>query len=907
MQYLSDLDDKEKEQMENQNSNVETETEDEYAPDEELFRAFKPAQTKVEEDDEEDENIPQNKPEYVVQSQILNEPTKGIDIRAIQKEMKTSFLEYSMSVIVSRALPDARDGLKPVHRRILYDMSELNITHNSQHRKSARIVGDVLGKYHPHGDSSVYEAMVRMAQDFSMRYPLVDGHGNFGSIDGDEPAAMRYTEARMSKLAGEMLEGIKKDTVDFVDNYDASEVEPSVLPARFPNLLVSGGSGIAVGMATSIPPHNLGETIDATIALARNPEISIEDLMKYLPGPDFPTGATILGTAGIKSAYETGKGSITVRSVARVEEFANGKSKIIVTEIPYEVKKTAIVEKIAELVKNKVIEGIADLRDESSREGIRIVIDVKKNHNPHVLLNKLYRQTNLQTNYNANLVALVNGEPKLLNLKQALEVYLNHYETVETRRLQFDLNKALERLHILEGLKIAVENIDEVIAIIKKSKTDAEAQSNLSKRFALSEKQTKAIVDMRLGRLTGLAIENMNAEIAELNIEIAQIQKLLSDRSELLELIIQQLLQTKEKYSDKRRSIINMSAQGTISDEDLIPRKDIVITTSTKGFVKRMDLEEYKTQKRGGVGSSTMKTYEDDDIASIVNTNTHIDLLLFSNLAKVYRIRAHEIPDLSRQSKGVAFVNIVPSLNVKDGEKIISILPVDKYEEEKYLFTATKNGIIKKTRLWEYERINANGKLAFNLHEGDELIRASILSDNELVLLANNEERVIKFESSDFRPISRTATGVKGISLDNKQSVVSASSSAEGEFILTVGSQGYGKVTHESLFRLVKRGGKGVKGINSNLAGNLVFARFVNLQDELLIITNSGLTIRSSILDLSVSGRSAKGVKLIDLKKNDYIQAIEIIKIDENTDPEAYAQAQQRFNEIKEKLSLESE
>ncbi|RMX35832.1 DNA gyrase subunit A [Mycoplasmopsis fermentans] len=884
--------DKEKEyksklNQEEEKENAIEELDEDYIPDEELFVAFKPQKEETKVIEGEEEEVPQNKDNYVVQPQLLDAPKDGIHPVEVHKEMKNSFLEYAMSVIVSRALPDARDGLKPVHRRILFDMNELGITFGSQHRKSARIVGDVLGKYHPHGDSSVYEAMVRMAQDFSMRYPLVDGHGNFGSIDGDEAAAMRYTEARMSKLAAEMLEGIKKDTVDFVDNYDASEKEPSVLPSRFPNLLVSGGSGIAVGMATSIPPHNLGETIDATIALANNPEIDIYGLMEFLPGPDFPTGAMILGNAGIKDAYLTGKGSIPIRSIAKIEEYSNGKSKIIVTEIPYEVKKTAIIEKIAELVKDKQIEGIADLRDESSREGIRIVIDVKKNVNPHVLLNKLYRQTNLQVNYNVNFVALVDGEPKVLNLKQALEVYLRHQEEVVTRRLKFDLIKAKDRLHILEGLKIAVENIDEVIAIIKKSKTDGEAQANLAKRFNLTEKQTKAIVDMRLGRLTGLAIENMLEEMAELRKEIERIEFILANHSELIKLIVKELTEIKEKYNDKRRTQINYEIQGTITDEDLIPQRDIVITTSAKGFVKRMDLEEYKTQRRGGVGIGTMKTYDDDDIASILTTTTHTDLLLFSNHARVYRVRAHEIPELSRQSKGVAFINIIPSLRVKEGERIVSMLPVDTYDEDHYLFTATKNGIIKKTRLTEYERINANGKYAFNLREGDELIRAMIITDEDLILLANDEERIVKFQAIDFRPISRTATGVKGITLDSHQTVSSTSTSQEGELILTIGKKGFGKLTHHSLFRLIKRGGKGVKGINSKLAGDIVFARFVNPQDELLIITTSGLTIRTAISQISQTGRAAKGVKIINLKKREEIQAVEIIKIDEKTDPEA--------------------
>ncbi|AIA29402.1 DNA gyrase subunit A [Mycoplasmopsis californica] len=850
---------------------------EEFLPEEELFVAFKNETAQTETNDDEEE-IPQNKEDYVVQSQIIDAPQEGLHPVQIDKEMKNSFLEYAMSVIVARALPDARDGLKPVHRRILFDMSELGITHNSQHRKSARIVGDVLGKYHPHGDSSVYEAMVRMAQDFSMRYPLVDGHGNFGSIDGDGAAAMRYTEARMSKVASEMLEGIKKDTVNFVDNYDASEKEPVVLPSRFPNLLVTGGSGIAVGMATNIPPHNLVEAIDATIAVAKNPDITIDEIMHHMPGPDFPTGAIIVGNSGIKDAYSTGRGSITIRSVARVEEFANGRSRIIVTEIPYEIKKTAIIEKIAELVKDKVVEGISDLRDETNREGIRIVIDVKRNINPHVLLNKLYRQTNLQVNYGVNFVALVDGEPKLLNVKQAIEVYLKHQEEVVTRRLKFDLEKAKDKLHVLEGLKIAVENIDEVIAIIKKSKNDAEAQKSLGERFSLSERQTKAIVDMRLGRLTGLAIENMITEMNTLIAEIQYIESILADRDKLIELIISELKEIKEKYSDSRRSQINLELGAKITDEDLIPQRNVVITTSTKGYVKRIDLNEYKLQRRGGVGITTMKTYEDDDVASLVTCSTHTDLLLFSNHARVYRIRAHEVPEMSRQSKGVPFINLVPSLNVKENEKIISILPIDDYDSSRYLFTSTKHGIIKKTKLSEYSTIHASGKYAFKLQDGDELVRAMIIDEEAIVILANNNDRVVKFLSSDFRPLSRTATGVKGINLGEDEEVISASSNNEGDYVLTIGALGYGKLTHHDEFRLVKRGAKGVIGIKASSAGKIVFSRFVNQDDELLIITSGGLTIRIPVSQISEIGRNSKGVKIINLKNNEHIKGVEVIK-----------------------------
>ncbi|WP_306428734.1 DNA gyrase subunit A [Mycoplasma sp. 2045] len=841
-----------------------------------IFRKKQPVVEQVEEEEE----LPQNNDEYQVQSQIIESPTEGLIPIVIDNEMKQSFLEYSMSVIVSRALPDARDGLKPVHRRILYDMSELGITPGSQHRKSARIVGDVLGKYHPHGDSSVYKAMVRMAQDFSMRYPLVDGHGNFGSIDGDSAAAMRYTEARMSKIASEMLEGIKKDTVDFVDNYDGSEKEPTVLPSRFPNLLVSGSSGIAVGMATEIPPHNLGESIDAAIALAKNPEITVRELMQHIKGPDFPTGAIILGTKGILEAYETGRGSIPVRSKCEVIEQPNGKSKIIIREIPYAIKKTTIIEKIAELHKAKVVEGITDLRDESNREGIRLVIDVKKGVNPHILLNKLFQKSNIQTSFNFNLVAIVNGEPKTLNLKQALEVFIEHQKDVVSRRLKFDLNKAEERAHILAGLKIAVSNIDEVVKIIKQSKTDAEAQEKLSSRFNLTERQTKAILEMRLSRLTGLNIEKMDLEISELNVEIAHYKDILSSEEKLINQIVLELEEIKEKFNDKRRTVIDESAVGVISDEDLIHEREIVITSSSKGYVKRIDLDEYNTQRRGGVGSVSMKTYEDDDIAMIIHASTHTNLLLFSNIGKVYVLRGHQIPEGSKQSKGVPFVNILSGLDVENGEKIISILNVDKFSDDQYLVTVTKQGMFKKSDLKLFANIRKNGLIAFKLKEGDQLVRAFVIGNEESVLIANNYRNVCMFKSDDIRPLSRNSLGVKGIKLDDNQEVVSASSDSEGSLILTLGEKGFGKLTDKEQFRLTRRGSKGVAGIDSNKAGNLVFARFVNTNDELLVITSSGSTIRTQINQISETGRNAKGVKIINLKDNDSIVAVEVISQD---------------------------
>ncbi|WP_027120999.1 DNA gyrase subunit A [Mycoplasma leonicaptivi] len=866
----------------NENDKVTLETNQEYEYEENNRMIFKNKKNQVVvNDDEDEEDIPQNKEEYKVTSQIISEPTDGLFPKLLDDEMKTSFMEYAMSVIVSRALPDARDGLKPVHRRILYDMSELGITSSSQHRKSARIVGDVLGKYHPHGDSSVYDAMVRMAQDFSMRYPLVDGHGNFGSIDGDQAAAMRYTEARMAKLSNEMLDGIKKNTVDFADNYDGSEKEPVVLPSRFPNLLVSGASGIAVGMATEIPPHNLGEVIDATIAYAKNNDIDILELMKYIKGPDFPTGATILGTKGIYDAYTTGRGSITVRSKANIIENANGKSKIIVTEIPYAIKKTSIIQKIVDLYKDKIIEGISDLRDESNREGIRIVIDVKKGVNPHILLNKLYQKSYLQMTYSANIVALVKGEPKLLNLKEILNVYLEHQKEVVTRRLQFDLEKALERAHILEGLKIAVDNIDEVVAIIKSSKTDKEAQDRLANRFNLSEVQTKAILDMNLRRLTGLNIEKMQQELDELYSEIKYYKSILEDQDKLVNLIIDELSAIKDKYNDARRTEIDNSSAGKISDEDLIPQKDIIITCSVKGYVKRINLEEYNTQNRGGVGSISAKTYDDDDISMIIKANTHTDLFLFSNHGKVYSLRGYQIPEGSKQSKGTPFINIIETINVNEGEKIISIIDVGNVYETHYLATITKQGIFKKTPLNLFNNVRRNGLKAFGLQEGDELVNAFVVADGDNILVANNDKNITLFNIDSVRSLGRTAKGVKAIKLEENQYVINGSSNKDGKLILSLGSKGFGKITDESEYRVTKRGAKGVSGLNSSKAGNLVFASYVNLTDELLVITSSGTTIRLKINQISETSRNTKGVKVINLKDGDNIVAVEVIRLSE--------------------------
>lgn len=830
--------------------------------------------------EEDEEIIPQNNEEYQVKSQLIDEETEFLAPINVSQEMRKSFLEYAMSVIVSRALPDARDGLKPVHRRILYSMSELGVTSSDPFKKSARIVGDVLGKYHPHGDSAIYESMVRMAQDFSLRYPLIDGHGNFGSIDGDEAAAMRYTEARMSKIANEMIDGLKKNTVDFIQNYDGSEMEPLVLPARFPNLLISGSVGIAVGMATNIPPHNLSEVIDGVIALARNPEITIDELIHYVKGPDFPTGATILGKKGIVDAYKTGRGSIITRSKTHIEVLKNGKSRIIVTEIPYEVKKPAMIEKIAMLVKEKRIEGITDLRDETSRKGIRIVIELRKNIVPEVLLNQLFKLTNLQTNYSVNMIALVNNEPKLLNLKQVLEVYLNHQINVVSRRIQFDLEKAEARAHILDGLKIAVNNIDEIIKIVRNSKTDNEAQEKIMASFNLTDKQAKAITDMRLGRLTGLAIEKMNEELDELNRAISEFKEILSNKSKLIQLIIDELTIIKEKYGDERRTEIDLNNFGDISDEDLIPEKNILITMSAKGYVKRIPLIDYKVQRRGGVGSSTQTTYNDDDVSKIISTTTHTDLLVFTSYGKVYRLRAHQIPEMSKQAKGIPFLNLI---KIEKNERVVSLLATNEYNEDEYLVTITKLGIIKRTPISQYQRINVNGKIALSMRENDELVKVMKVKENDEIIIGASNGKVVRFSLNQVRPMSRTATGVTGMRFDpnEKATIIGASNTSEGNMVLSIGSNGFGKKTPLDEYRITKRGAKGVKTINTTKSGELVYVGLVNSNEDIMVVTNKGIAIRTSLKTISDSSRSTKGVKVIQIKDNSKIQSVAILDVDQ--------------------------
>ncbi|WP_373441200.1 DNA gyrase subunit A [Metamycoplasma equirhinis] len=834
-----------------------------YDFDDTIKKVFDDEKAPVIEDDDE-EDIPQNKEGYKVTPQLLENEQNGLKPANLATVMKSSFIEYAMSVIVARALPDARDGLKPVHRRILYGMSELGMFYTAPHKKSARIVGDVLGKYHPHGDSSVYEAMVRMAQDFSLRYPLIDGHGNFGSIDGDEAAAMRYTEARMSKIAGTMVDSIKKNTVDFIDNYDGTEKEPVVLPARFPNLLVSGTSGIAVGMATNIPPHNLNEVIDAVCLLAKNPNVTIEQLMEHVLAPDFPTGGIIFNKQGLIDAYNTGRGSITIRAKANIQELNNGKSKIIFTEIPYEIKKTEIMEKIGELIKDKKIEGIADFRDESNRDGIRVVIDVKKTFVPEVILNKLYKLTRLQSNFSFNMIALVNNEPRLLNLKDCLEVYLKHQIDVTTRRLNFDLEKDLARAHILEGLKICVENIDRVIEIIKHSKTDSEAQETLAKEFSLTEIQTKAIVDMKLGRLTGLAIEKMNEELSLVHDRIAEYRKILASNELLIELIVFELQEIKNLYGDKRRSEIKWDELSNIDNEDLIPQKDIIVTVSANNYVKRLDIDEYREQKRGGVGVTTAKTYQDDDIRGILSAGTHTDLLIFTNKAKVYKIRGHEVPIGTKQSKGVPIVNIISAIE-KD-EKIVKILAIKEYLENEYLLTVSKFGTVKKTNIFEYQRINRNGKIALTLKDEDELIDALVVNKQEEIFIAASNSRMNRFDGEQLRPLSRTACGVQGIRLENGERVVSISSSEEGKYIFCMGTDGFGKLTLVENFRKTNRAAKGVIALNQDKAGDLIYAACVHGVEDLIIMTSDGIAIRFSLKDVSVTGRNTKGVKLVNLK-----------------------------------------
>ena len=792
----------------------------------------------------------------------------------IAEEMKKSYIDYSMSVIAGRALPDVRDGLKPVHRRILYSMSELNLTPDKPYRKSARIVGDVLGKYHPHGDTAVYYAMVRMAQDFSTRALLVDGHGNFGSVDGDSPAAMRYTEAKMSKLSLELLRDIEKETVDFKPNFDESLKEPSVLPARYPNLLVNGSNGIAVGMATSIPPHNLAEVIDATVYLIDNPECSVDDLIKFVQGPDFPTAAIIMGKESIAEAYRTGRGKVKVRSRAFIEELPKGKQQIIVTEIPYQVNKAKLVERIAELVKEKRIEGISDLRDESNRNGMRIVIELKRDANANIVLNNLYKHSQMEDTFSIIMLALVDGQPRVLNLKQILYHYIKHQEDVVTRRTKFELNKAEARAHILEGLKIALDNIDAVISLIRASKTGQEAKLGLIEKFKLTEIQAQAILDMRLQRLTGLERDKIEAEYEDLIKKINRLKEILADERLLLNVIKDEITIIKENYSDERRTEIR-HAEGEIDMRDLISDEEIAITLTHFGYIKRLPSDTYKSQKRGGRGISALTTREEDFVRHLVTTTTHSRLLFFTNKGRVFKLNAYEIPEGKRQAKGTAIVNL---LQLSADEKIATLIPIDGNDENEYLLLATKKGIVKKTKREEFKNINKSGLIAIGLRDDDELIGVELTDGKQEVLLVTKEGMSIRFDENDIRYMGRTAMGVKGITLSKEDFVVSMNLCSKGTDVLVVSKNGFGKRTNIEEYRSQIRAGKGIKTYNiSEKTGTIVGADMVNEDDEIMIINSDGVLIIIRVNEISLFGRVTSGVKL--MKTNDEVNVVSIAKI----------------------------
>ncbi|MGN1387423.1 MAG: DNA gyrase subunit A [Bacillus sp. (in: firmicutes)] len=804
----------------------------------------------------------------------------------ISHEMRTSFLDYAMSVIVSRALPDVRDGLKPVHRRILYAMNDLGMTAEKAYKKSARIVGEVIGKYHPHGDSAVYETMVRMAQDFNYRYMLVDGHGNFGSVDGDPAAAMRYTEARMSKISMELLRDINKDTIDFQDNYDGAEREPVVMPARFPNLLVNGSAGIAVGMATNIPPHQLGEVIDGVLAVSKNPDITIDELMEYIPGPDFPTAGLILGRSGIRKAYQTGRGSITLRAKVEIEEKANGKQSIIVTEIPYQVNKAKLIEKIAELARDKKIEGITDLRDESDRNGMRIVMEIRRDANANVLLNNLYKQTALQSSFGINLLALVDGQPKVLNLKQCLVHYLEHQRVVIRRRTEFELRKAEARAHILEGLRIALDHLDEIIALIRGSETADIAKEGLMANFSLSEKQAQAILDMRLQRLTGLEREKIENEYQELVALIAELRAILADDEKVLEIIREELLEVKERFNDDRRTEIVLTGLENFEDEDLIPEENIVITLTHKGYIKRLPSSTYKAQKRGGRGVQGMGTNEDDFVEHLLTTSTHDTILFFTNKGKVYRSKGYEIPEFGRTAKGLPIINL---LEIDRDEWVNAIIPVEAFNEESYLFFTTKYGISKRSPLASFANIRTNGLIALGLKEGDELMSVKLTDGTKDIIIGTKDGLMIRFPETDVRSMGRTATGVKGISLREGDEVIGMDLLNEGEEILIVTRNGFGKRTPEEEYRIQSRGGKGIKTVNiTEKTGSLVAIKSVNGEEDLMIITAAGVIIRTAVDSISVTGRNTQGVKLIRLGNddNEFVSTVGIVEKEEDEETE---------------------
>jgi DNA gyrase subunit A len=804
--------------------------------------------------------------------------TRGIKKRPLVEEMRKSFISYAMSVIVQRALPDVRDGLKPVQRRIIHGMNELGCYSDKPYKKSARIVGEVMGKYHPHGDSSIYEALVRMAQDFSYRYMLVDGHGNFGSIDGDGAAAQRYTEARMSKISMELVREINKNTVNFIPNYDGEESEPEVLPARFPNLLVNGTTGIAVGMATNIPPHNLGEVIDAILAVSHNPDITIMELMEnYIQGPDFPTGAYILGKSAIKKAYETGNGLIVMRAKTDIIDIHGGKKAIVVTEIPYMVNKARLIEKMADHVKEKRIEGITEIRDESNREGIRIVIELRKDVQPEVILNQLFKLTALQTTFGVNSIALVNNEPQTLNLKQMITYYLQHQEEVIRRRTAFDLKKAEDRAHILDGLKRALDEIDAIIELIRTSRTTEIIQQRLMDEFNMSDRQAKAIREMQLQRLAGLERQKIEDELNQLLELIKDLKDILNNKQRILEIIETELLQIKNKFADKRRTEI---IQGTfdLEDEDLIPVEDVIISLTTNGYIKRMPVDTYKSQNRGGRGIKGMSTNEDDIVDSLIHMSTHDDLLFFTNFGRVYRIKGYNVPEYGRTAKGLPVVNL---LDLDKNESVKSMISIDKdqIDENKqlFLFFVTLNGIVKKTPLDEFRNIRQTGKIAIGLREDDELVAVKLTSSEDEILVAASNGKLIRFANKDVRSMGRTASGVRGINVDGSH-VIGMTTNWEGQFIMAISENGYGKMSPIQDYRLSHRGGKGVKTMNTTTkTGQLVALRAVNGNEDLLIITSEGIIIRLPMEQVKTAGRNTQGVRLIKVSEGSVVSSVEVV------------------------------
>lgn len=803
----------------------------------------------------------------------------------LTSEMKTSFIDYAMSVIVARALPDVRDGLKPVHRRILYGMNELGVTPDKPHKKSARITGDVMGKYHPHGDSSIYEAMVRMAQWWSYRYMLVDGHGNFGSMDGDGAAAQRYTEARMSKIALEMLRDINKNTVDYIDNYDASEREPVVLPARFPNLLVNGATGIAVGMATNIPPHNLGESIDAVKLVMDNPEATTRDIMEVLPGPDFPTGALVMGKSGIHRAYETGKGSIVLRSRTEIEEMKNGRERIVVTEFPYMVNKTKVHEHIVRLVQEKRIDGITAVRDESNREGVRFVIEVRRDASAHVILNNLFKLTQMQTNFSFNMLAIQNGVPKILSLREILLAYIEHQKEVVTRRTAFDKEKAEARAHILAGLLIALDHIDEAIRIIRNSETDAEAQAELMAKFELSERQSQAILDMRLRRLTGLERDKIQSEYDELIALIADLADILAKPERVSAIIKEELDEVKRKFADDRRTELMVGEVLSLEDEDLIEEADVLITLSNKGYIKRLNQDEFTAQKRGGRGVQGTGVKDDDFVKELVSTSTHDRLLFFTNKGRVYRLKGYEIPEYGRTAKGLPVVNL---LKLDEGETIQTIINVQQdRSDDSYLFFTTRLGVVKRTSVTEFANIRQNGLKALNLKDEDELINVFLTDGAADVIIGTKFGYSVRFNETAVRNMSRIATGVRGVNLRDGDQVVGASVIAEGDEVLVITEKGYGKRTLASEYPTKGRGGKGIKTANiTDKNGPLAGLMTVTGEEDLMIITNTGVIIRTSVANISQTGRATMGVKVMRLDQNAQIVTFTTVSPDEKDEIE---------------------